>query len=114
VAVGAVAQRDGSGGGEAGAGGEWISDRQFHEAVQAMYRYNRTGADFFRRRLNVGYNKATAYVEQLEDLGFVGPQKGTAAREIERTWDDWIDLLKSHGVAWDEDDELYHNPQTLG
>jgi hypothetical protein len=24
---------------------------------------------------------ATAYVEQLEDLGFIGPQKGTAARD---------------------------------
>jgi hypothetical protein len=79
-----------------------------------MYRYNRTGADFFRRRLNIGYNKATQYVEQLEDLGFVGPQKGTASREIVRTWDDWIDMLKEHGVSWDEDDELYRNPQTLG
>lgn len=111
--VGAIASADGVGG-DAAAGGEWIGDRQFHEAVQSMYRYNRTGADFFRRRLNIGYNKATEYVEQLEDLGFVGPQKGTASREIIRTWDDWIDLLKEHGVSWDEDDELYRNPQTLG
>ncbi len=111
--VGAIASADGVGG-DAAAGGEWIGDRQFHEAVQCMYRYNRTGADFFRRRLNIGYNKATQYVEQLEDLGFVGPQKGTASREIVKSWDDWIDLLKEHGVSWDEDDEIYLNPQTLG
>jgi hypothetical protein len=49
----------------------------------------------------------------LEDLGFLGPQKGTASREIIKSWDDWIDLLKSQGVTWAEDDELYHNPVTF-
>ncbi len=107
--VGAV-QMEGGGGSGSIKGSEWLSDRQFHEAVQSMYRYNRSGADFFRRKLNIGYNKATAYVEQLEDLGFLGPQKGTAPREILRTWDEWIDQLKGNGVTWDEEDDLYHNP----
>jgi DNA segregation ATPase FtsK/SpoIIIE-like protein len=107
--VGAV-QMEGGGGSGSIKGSEWLSDRQFHEAVQSMYRYNRSGADFFRRKLNIGYNKATAYVEQLEDLGFLGPQKGTAPREIIRTWDEWIDQLKGNGVTWDEEDDLYHNP----
>jgi S-DNA-T family DNA segregation ATPase FtsK/SpoIIIE len=110
--VGAVQMEGGGGSGSMG-GSDWISDRQFHEAVQSMYRYNRSGADFFRRKLNIGYNKATAYVEQLEDLGFIGPQKGTAAREIIKSWDDWIEQLKGNGVSWDEEDELYHNPVEL-
>jgi S-DNA-T family DNA segregation ATPase FtsK/SpoIIIE len=119
VKVGAVAQTGGgsggggSGGGDAAAGGAWLTDRDFHGAVQSMYRYNRTGADFFRRKMNVGYNKATSFVEQLEDLGFVGPQKGTAPREILKTWDDWIALLKEQGHAWEEGDDLYINPTEL-
>ncbi|MBA2481212.1 MAG: DNA translocase FtsK 4TM domain-containing protein [Planctomycetes bacterium] len=115
VNVGAVAMLGGAaGGGGAGIrGGEWLSDRQFHESVQAMYRYNRSGADFFRRKCNIGYNKATAYVEQLEDLGFLGPQKGTAPRDILKTWDDWIELLKANGLTWTEEDDLYHNPVEL-
>ena len=112
-AVGAVAMAGGGGSGEPKSS-EWLGDRSFHDAVQSMYRYNRTGADFFRRKLNIGYNKATSYVEQLEDLGFLGPQKGTAAREIIRSWDDWIDLLKGSGLTWEADDELYHNPVALG
>ncbi|MBA3700715.1 MAG: DNA translocase FtsK [Planctomycetes bacterium] len=107
--VGAV-QMEGGGGSGSSKGSEWLSDRQFHEAVQSMYRHNRSGADFFRRKLNIGYNKATAYVEQLEDLGFLGPQKGTSPREIIRTWDEWIEQLKGNGVTWDEEDDLYHNP----
>jgi S-DNA-T family DNA segregation ATPase FtsK/SpoIIIE len=115
LSVGAVAMSgDGAGAAAGSSGSEWIADRQFHEAVQCMYRYNRSGADFFRRKMNVGYNRATAFVEQLEDLGFVGPQKGTAPREIVRSWDDWIDLLKSQGVSWTEDDDLYHNPVSIG
>lgn len=115
TSVGAVAMAaGGSVGSGGGAGGEWIADRAFHEAVQAMYRYNRSGADFFRRKLNIGYNKATSYVEQLEDLGFLGPQKGTAPREVIKSWDDWLDLLKSQGLVWDEEDELYHDPNAMG
>jgi S-DNA-T family DNA segregation ATPase FtsK/SpoIIIE len=113
VKVGAVAQEGGGSGGK-GAGGEWVSDRGFHDAVQSMYRYNKTGADFFRRKLGIGYNKATAYVEQLEDLGFVGEQKSTAPREILKSWDDWIELLKENGVTWEEGDDLYRNPASLG
>jgi hypothetical protein len=52
-------------------------------------------------------------VEQLEVLGFIGPQKGTAAREIITSWDDWIEQLKGNGVSWDEEDELYHNAVEL-
>ncbi len=110
--VGAV-RMDGGGDSGSGAGSEWIGDRQFHEAVQSMYRYNKTGADFFRRKLNIGYNKATQYVEQLADLGWLGPQKGTASREILRSWDEWIETLKENGVTWDEEDDLYHNPVEL-
>jgi S-DNA-T family DNA segregation ATPase FtsK/SpoIIIE len=94
--VGAL-QMDGGGGSGSSSGGDWISDRQFDEAVQSMYRYNRSGADFFRRKLSSGYNKATAHVEQLEDLVFLGPQKSTAPCEILKSWDEWIEQLKGHG-----------------
>jgi S-DNA-T family DNA segregation ATPase FtsK/SpoIIIE len=107
--IGAIAL---AGGGGAGSleGDAWIGDRDFHEAVYYMFKYNRTGADFFRRRLNVGYNKATSYVEMLEDLGFLGPQQGTKAREIVRSWEEWLDLLNENGVERDAEDEIYGNP----
>jgi S-DNA-T family DNA segregation ATPase FtsK/SpoIIIE len=90
---------------------EWVNDKQFHESVWAMYKYNKTGADFLRRKMQIGYNKATAYVEQLEDLGFLGPQKGTKSREFLKSWDDWLDELKVHDVDVDpEMFDCYTNP----
>jgi S-DNA-T family DNA segregation ATPase FtsK/SpoIIIE len=107
--IGAAAM-DGGGNGGQGQSSAWQGDRKFHEAVQAMYRYNRTGADFLRRKMAIGYNKATQYIEWLEDLGFLSEGKGTKAREFLKSWQDWLDELKAHGVSWEEDDEVYHDP----
>ena len=107
--AGAVAMAGGGGSGDDKASA-WQRDHQFHEAVWSMYRYNKTGADFLRRKLRIGYNKATEYVETLEDLGFLGPQQGTRSREILRGWEDWLDLLKDHEIEYDTDDEIYRNP----
>lgn len=107
--AGAVAVQGGKDSGAAGSDA-WKSDRKLHEAVQAMYRYDKTGADFFRRKMGIGYNKATEYVETLEDLGFLSPAAGTASRKILKTWDEWIDLLKENGVEIHDADEIYRPP----
>ncbi len=107
--AGAVAMQGGKGSGE-GTSDAWKLDRKFHEAVQAMYRYDKTGADFFRRKMGLGYNKATEYVETLEDLGFLSPAAGSASRKILKSWDDWLDLLRENGVEMAEDDDLYRPP----
>ena len=107
--IGAVAMEGGGDSGDVD-GSDWLSDRTFHEAVWAMYKYNKTGADFLRRKMNVGYNKATGYIEKLEDLGIVGPQKGTRPREFLKPFDEWINLLRDNGLSWEDDDEIYRNP----
>ena len=101
-----------SGGGSSGddKASAWLTDRQFHEAIWSMYKYNKTGADFLRRKLGIGYNKATSFVETLEDLGFLGPSKGTRGREFLKSWDDWLDELRANDLHWEEDDEIYTSP----
>ena len=97
--------------GKAGDGGDgWITDKIFHESVWNMFKADRTGADFLRRRMQIGYNKATSYVEQLEDLGFLGPVKGGGKRQWLRSWDDWVDELKAAEVPVDWEDECYQTP----
>ena len=107
--VAAVSMAGGGASGDADASA-WLQDRQFHEGVWAMFRYNKTGADFLRRKLNIGYNRATQYVEQMEDLGILGPARGTKPRELIKTWEDWLTDLQAGGLSWDEDDDIYVNP----
>ncbi len=107
--IGASAMQGGGNSGSDSASG-WVSERQFHQAVYEMFRANRSGADFLRRRLGVGYNKATSFVEWMEDLGFLSEAKGTRPREFLKSWQDWIDLLKENDVSWEEEDEIYTDP----
>lgn len=109
INVGAIAMA-GGGSSNAKGGHDWVNDRQFHEAVHMMYTHERSGADFLRRKLAIGYNKATTFVETLEDLGFLSAQNGTRPREFLQSWEDWIDLLNENGVQRDEYDEIYQSP----
>jgi hypothetical protein len=47
------------------------------------------------------------------DVGLIGPLKGTAAREMVTSCDDWIEHFTGNGASWDEDDELSCNPVEL-
>jgi hypothetical protein len=60
--------------------------------------------------MGIGYNKATEYVETLEDLGFLSPANGTAPRKLLKSWDDWLDPLRENGVEIHDADEIYRPP----
>jgi hypothetical protein len=90
----------------------WITCVQFHEAVRECFRYSRCSADFLRRKCNLGYNKATIYVQQMEELGMVGPSRGMDPRLFLFTWADWIGLLKLKGVNVEKPGDLYCDPAT--
>ena len=92
----------------------WMTDQEFHQSVRSVIQYGRTGADFLRRKMGIGYNKATGFIETMEELGIVGAAQGTKPRESLYSWDDWIDILKGSGVELPEDDETYINPHAPG
>ncbi|MGE4453236.1 MAG: DNA translocase FtsK [Sphaerochaeta sp.] len=39
-------------------------------------------ASYLQRRLKIGYNRAARLVEQMEDMGYVGPPNGSKPREL--------------------------------
>lgn len=86
-------------------------EMQFHEAVREMFRYQRSSADFFRRKMFVGYSKASSYVVRLEQMGFLGPvTTDGSARKITKTWAEWLVWLKAHDVPFDPSNETYQDP----
>ena len=111
--VGAVVMSGGGASGHDQADG-WMTDQEFHQSVRSVIQYGRTGADFLRRKMGIGYNKATGFIETMEELGIVGAAQGTKPRELLYSWDDWIDILKGSGVELPEDDETYINPHAPG
>jgi S-DNA-T family DNA segregation ATPase FtsK/SpoIIIE len=61
-------------------GGE--RDDLFEEAVRTICRYDRASASLLQRRLKVGYARAARILDQLEQVGVVGPAEGSKPRDV--------------------------------
>ncbi|MCH2204514.1 MAG: DNA translocase FtsK, partial [Lentisphaerales bacterium] len=52
------------------------------EAMEIIARDRKASTSYIQRRLRIGYNRAATLIEQLEEMGVIGPQVGSAPREI--------------------------------
>jgi S-DNA-T family DNA segregation ATPase FtsK/SpoIIIE len=68
---------------EPGADSEPEEDEEMiQKAMEIVRRDQRASTSYLQRRLKIGYNRAATIMEILEERGIVGPQIGTAPREI--------------------------------
>jgi len=51
-------------------------------AIQIILQDRRATTSHIQRKLRIGYNRASVVIETLEERGIVGPQTGTAPRQI--------------------------------
>ena len=52
------------------------------QAVDIIRRERKASTSYLQRRLKIGYNRAAEIIDILESRGFIGPQIGSARREI--------------------------------
>ena len=57
-------------------------DDLLRQAIEIVIRDQKASISYVQRRLKIGYNKAATLIEALEKRGVIGPQIGTAPREI--------------------------------
>ena len=77
----------GEGGGDAGADQE--RDPLFDQAVEIMIESGRGSVSLLQRRLAIGYGRASRLVDQMGQAGILGEHKGSVAREVVVTLDEW-------------------------
>lgn len=61
-------------------------DPLLKEAIDIVVTAKKASASYLQRRLKIGYNRAARMVEQMEEMGIVGPAQGSKAREILRMY----------------------------
>ena len=66
------------GGGDGGGGDEELVER----CIEVIRSEQKASVSLLQRRLRLGYTRAARIMDQLEDLGIVGPAKGAEPREI--------------------------------
>jgi DNA segregation ATPase FtsK/SpoIIIE, S-DNA-T family len=73
--------KKGAGGGMSSAGADG-KDGQIEEAVRLVCQFNTASASFLQRKMSVGYARAARILDQLEEMGIVGPAEGAKPRDV--------------------------------
>ena len=68
------------GGAGVGQGGD--KDPLVSDAIRIVCQYDRASSSLLQRKLSIGFNRAARIIEQLEELGVVGPGDGSKPREV--------------------------------
>ena len=69
-------------------------DPLFDDAVRIVLQSKRGSVSLLQRRLTIGYSRASRLIEQMGAAGIVGEYKGSQAREVLITLDEW-DALRA-------------------
>lgn len=71
---------------------DMIEDELFDDSVRIVLDSKRGSVSLLQRRLGVGYARASRMIEQMAALGILGEYKGSQAREVMMTVEDWEQL----------------------
>jgi S-DNA-T family DNA segregation ATPase FtsK/SpoIIIE len=64
-------------------------DELFDQAVEIVLQSRRGSVSLLQRRLTIGYARASRLIEEMAAAGIVGEYKGSQAREVLLSSDDW-------------------------
>jgi S-DNA-T family DNA segregation ATPase FtsK/SpoIIIE len=73
--------KKGMGGGVSSTGADG-KDGQIEEAIRLVCQFNTASASFLQRKMSVGYARAARILDQLEEMGIVGPAEGSKPRDV--------------------------------
>jgi len=73
-------------------------DPLFDDAVRVVLESQRGSVSLLQRRLTIGYSRASRLIEQIEEAGIIGEYKGSQAREVHMSLDEW-NALKAQAEA---------------
>ncbi|MCG3136515.1 MAG: DNA translocase FtsK [Phycisphaerae bacterium] len=67
-------------------------DEMFNQAVRIVLDTQRGSVSLLQRRLEVGYSRASRLIDQMAAAGIVGDYKGSQAREVLITLEEWDNM----------------------
>ncbi len=91
--------------------GDWPADELFDDAVKIVLESKRGSVSLLQRRLSVGYARASRMIEMMAAAGILGEYKGSQAREVIVTLEEYeqmrdqMQVDKKEGFECAADDE---------
>jgi S-DNA-T family DNA segregation ATPase FtsK/SpoIIIE len=75
-------------------------DPSLEEAIRIVCQNDRASASLLQRKLSVGYARAARIIDQLQELGIVGPGEGSKPRDVlVRNAEEFLNSLSAQGSS---------------
>lgn len=87
-------------------------DAMFDQAARIVLEAQRGSVSLLQRRLTIGYGRAARLIDQMAEVGIVGGYKGSQAREVIMTLEEWEEYCKVRpAIAADlaHDEEIFED-----
>ena len=81
-------------------------DELLPQAVDVIFDTKQASVSMLQRRLKLGYSRAARLVDQMEELGIVGPFEGSKPRQVLITKQQWQEMQLLNGTAPTERSQL--------
>ena len=69
------------------------------QAVDVIFETKQASVSMLQRRLKLGYARAARIVDQMEEIGVVGPFEGSKPRQVLITKQQWQEMQSSQGYS---------------
>ena len=66
-------------------------DSKMEDAIKYVIEAGQASTSMIQRRLKVGYARAGRMIDDMEQLGIVGPHQGSKPREVLMTYGEWLE-----------------------
>ena len=86
---------------ESGLAGQY--DEMLPQATEVVLEMKQCSVSMLQRRLKLGYSRAARIVDQMEELGIVGPYEGAKPRSVPIDRQGWQELQVKLGLASEDD-----------
>lgn len=67
-------------------------DDLVNQAISIIVQTNNASTAFLQRKLKLGFPRAARIMDEIEEMGIIGPQEGSKARKINITKEDWAEM----------------------
>lgn len=74
-----------------GSGGVSSDDEMMEEAIKLVVENGQASTSLLQRRLRLGYARAGRLIDEMEQMGIVGPHVGSKSREVLMTYQQWLE-----------------------
>lgn len=67
-------------------------DDLVNQAISIIVQTNNASTAFLQRKLKLGFPRAARIIDEIEEMGIIGPQEGSKARKINITKEEWAEM----------------------